>query len=29
LHLPSNVGPSRDIALKNRFNLLKYDSLVY
>jgi hypothetical protein len=28
LHLLSNVGPSREIALKNRLNLLKYDSLV-
>jgi 2-hydroxy-6-oxonona-2,4-dienedioate hydrolase len=28
LNAASNVGPSREIALKNRLNLLKYDSLV-
>ncbi|MGE5683876.1 MAG: hypothetical protein ACM3ZS_01890, partial [Nitrososphaerota archaeon] len=29
VHLVSNVGPSREIASKNRLNLVKYDSLVY
>jgi hypothetical protein len=29
LHLLSNVGPSREIASKNRLSLLKYDSFVY
>jgi hypothetical protein len=29
LHLLSNVGPSREIASKNRLSLVKYDSFVY